>query len=201
MQTGRLGQVREIAAGPKAGTHARTLRLITATGRRLPHQMAGADTRTEDPLTGTARINHLHARVRRATRMHRPTTIAEAAAHINRRHALARQTTRTRHPTTIVEAAALINRQPDLIPRRPAVTRRRRALILRRPTQRLRALTRPPPTQHLRALTPPLAAAMGAVEEARLTAEVVAVVDRMAAALTAAVLTDAKNFRPKARSK
>src|SRR5258706_14443084 len=40
MQTGRLGQVREIAAGPKAGTHARTLPLITATRRRPPLQMA-----------------------------------------------------------------------------------------------------------------------------------------------------------------
>jgi hypothetical protein len=185
MQTDRRGQVREIAGQPKAETHARTPRHITATGRRLPHQMAGVGTRMADPLTGIAPINLQHARVRRATRAHRPTTIAEEAALINRRHALARQATRTRRRTTIAEAAAPINRQPDRIPRRPAVTRPQRALILRRPTQRLRALT------------PLLATVMGAAEArvtvveevaAALTAEAAVVVDRVAEA----VLTDAK---------
>ena len=67
-----------------------------------------AVTRTE-----TARINHRHDRVRRVTRLHRRTTIVEAAARTKLR----------------------------LTPHQAAVTRRQRALIPRHPTQHLRVLT------------------------------------------------------------
>ena len=147
------------------------LRLLTAaTGHRLRHQMAGAVSRMADTRTGTARINRPHGRVRLVTR--------------------------TRRPTTIVEAAARINRLPGLIPHRAAVIHRRRALTRHRRHH--------VPTQRLRALTPLLAIAMEVAEAeaavvavvaaaaAVLTAAVV-VADRMAAAaLTEAVLTDAK---------
>lgn len=169
MQIGRQGQVRqvrEIVGRLKAETHARTLRVITATGRRLRHQMAVAATQIAGPRLGTARINRPLARVRLVTRTHRP--------------------------TTIVEAAARTSRLRGLIRHRPAVTHRRRALTLRR---------RHLPTRRLRALTPLLAVAMEAEEagvmevvvevEAALTAEAV-VGDRTAAALTEAVLTDAR---------
>jgi hypothetical protein len=119
-------------------------------------------------------------------------------ARINRPHARVRLVTRTRRPITIVEAAARINRLPGLIPHRAAVIHRRRALTRHRRHH--------VPTQRLRALTPLLAIAMEVAEAeaavvavvaaaaaaAVLTAAVV-VADRMAAAaLTEAVLTDAK---------
>ena len=114
---------------------------------------------------------------------------------INRPHGLVRLVTRTRRRTTIVEAAARINHLPGLIPHLPAVIHRRRGLT--------RHLQRHVPTQRPRALTPLLAIAMEVAEAeaavvvvvaaaAILTAAVV-VADRMAAAaLTEAVLTDAK---------
>lgn len=118
-------------------------------------------------------MSHRHARVRRITRMHRRTTIVEAAARTKLRR--------------------------GLTPHRRAVTRLQRALIPRQLTRRLPDLTLVLPTQRLRVPTPRLAAATGA-EEARVAAEVVeaaltveAVVgDRMVAALTEAVRTDAK---------
>src|ERR1700675_679739 len=83
IQTGRHGQVREIAGQPKAETRARMLRLLTAaTGHRLRHQMAGAASRMADTRTGTARINRPHGRMRLVTRTRRPTTTPEAAARI-----------------------------------------------------------------------------------------------------------------------
>ncbi len=118
---------------------------------------------------------------------------------INRHHALTHRVTRMHRHTTIVEAAARTKLRRGLTPHQRAVTRRQRALIPRHLTRRLPDLTLVLPTQRLRVPTPRLAAVTGAAE-ARVAAEVVeaaltveAVVgDRMVAALTEAVRTDAK---------
>jgi hypothetical protein len=201
MQTGRRGQVREIADPPIAETHAQMLRLPTATGRLLRRRVAGAASRMGATQTGTALINHRRDRMRLVTRTHRLTTIAEAAAPINRRHGLAGKATRMRRLTTIAEAAAPINRQRA---RARQTTRTRRPITIveaAAPINRQRALILRLPTRRLRALTPLLATVMGAAEARVTLAEEVEAAALTAAEVavrrTEAVLTDAKIFSKK----
>jgi len=111
---------------------------------------------------------------------------------INRHHALTHRVTRMHRHTTIVEAAARTKLRRGLTPHQRAVTRRQRALIPRHLTRRLPDLTLVLPTPRLAAVTGAEEARVAAeVVEAALTVEAV-VGDRMVAALTEAVRTDAK---------
>src|SRR6202158_16824 len=138
MQTGRRRRVLETAGCLKAGTHARTPRPITATGRRMRRRMVAAA-----PRMGNDRISRSHARVRRQvttgrhTRTDRHTATAGAA---DRTRRLRVRTLRHRAPIPHLH----VQTRP-----RVAVTPR-----LHLPIQR-RAVVTP----HLRVHTPRLAVA------------------------------------------